>query len=61
MSDASFETCARSIQATGLAVRGAFHVEPVDEDVPRLDGYAGVRTLIQIWNAGSRFWPPYRA
>jgi len=61
MSGTSFETCARCIQAAGLAVRGAFHVQPGDEDVPRPDGYAGVPTVILIGNAGSGFWPAFRA
>lgn len=54
MSSSDFDSFASRIRNTGLAVRGAFHVEE-DDGVP--GGGAGLeRTLILIGNAGSRFW-----
>lgn len=60
MIGASYESCARRISATGLTARGGFHVEPGD-GVPPTAGDGGPRTVILIGNAGSSFWPAFRA
>lgn len=52
-----FAFCAERIEATGLAVRGAFHVRP-DDDVPETGSEK--QTLILIGNTGSSFWPVFR-
>jgi hypothetical protein len=48
---------AREINATGLVVRGAFHVEE-DDGVPQPGSQA--RSLILIGNAGPSFWRAFR-
>lgn len=54
----SFNEYKHRIEAAGLTVRGAFHVED-DDGVPPT-GTAGTgRTLILIGNAGSSFWPVF--
>lgn len=60
MTDRSFESYARRINAAGLSPRGAFHVEPGD-GVPGSAGGDGERTLILLGNAGSAFWSRFRA
>lgn len=57
-SSQTFETYARRIRATGLTVRGAFHVKDSD-GVPQTSGMATDRTLILIGNAGSTFWSAF--
>lgn len=59
MTDTSFESYARRINAAGLSARGAFHVEPGD-GVPRTSGGDGPRTLILIGNTGPAFWSVFR-
>jgi hypothetical protein len=55
----TFHRYAQRIAATGLIVRGAFHVQDKD-GVPRTgDGTTG-QTLILIGNAGSAFWAAFR-
>lgn len=52
----TFHQYRQRIEATGLAARGAFHVE-ADDGVPPAGG-AG-RTLILLGNTGSSFWPAF--
>lgn len=52
-----FDVYEQRINAEGLTVRGAFHVEEGDGVPP--SGDAG-QTLILIGNAGSSFWPAFR-
>lgn len=59
MTVASFEACARSIDATGLSARGAFHVE-ADDEVPRGPRGGAARTVILVGNTGSTFWSVFR-
>lgn len=56
MTEDSFQVCADRVSETGLAVRGAFHAAPGD-GVPG----AGGGTVLLIGNAGSAFWPAFRA
>lgn len=53
-----FDVCVQRILATGLAVRGAFHVRSGDVVPDTRDG--APRTLILVGNAGSSFWPAFR-
>lgn len=52
-----FDACAERINATGLAVRGGFHVR-ADDGVP--DTGSDARTLLLIGNIGSAFWPVFK-
>jgi len=59
MSAGDFGACAERIAATGLVVRGAFHVAAAD-GVPPVSG-AAARTVVLIGNVGTSMWPELRA
>ena len=48
---------AEALRGTGMVARGGFNLEPEE----RLDGFAGVRSVVIVGNIGGEMWPHFRA
>lgn len=55
-----FDTIVETVEAEGLASRGAFHVV-ADDAVPSFDDSAPAKTLVLVGNAGPGMWAVFAA